>query len=156
MLGRINSGCLILVVAGALLLPAPQLAQAQAPAVVAYYPAVPAVAYVPEARGLFGLRTVYRPVVAYPMAAPVAVPVTPAPVAAYYAPAAPVTAYYAPPAASAVYYAPAAPATTYYPPAAVTTYYAPAGPFAPVIAAPQPVTVHYAPRPVVTYSVIVP
>ena len=93
MLGRINYGCLILVVTGAILLPATRPAHAQSPAVVAYYPAAPAVAYVPEARGLFGLRTVYRPVAAYPYA--------------------PMTTYYAPPAATAMYY-PSANVANYY------------------------------------------
>jgi hypothetical protein len=125
----------MVVVAGALSLPAPQLACAQAPAVVAYYPAAPVLGYVPT-RGPLGLRTVYRPIVSYPIAA--------APVTALYAPVSPVV---------SAYYAPAVPVTTYYaPPVAVTSYYAPVAP----VPAPAPVTVHYAPRPVVTYSVIVP
>jgi hypothetical protein len=140
MFGRVNAGCLVLVLAGALLLPAPRLAHAQPPAVVAYYPATPAIAYVPTPGGLFGLRTVYRPVVP----AAVALPVVPAPV----------TTYYAPPAAAAVYYAPPAPVVrTYYPPASVTTYYAPA---APVVLGPPPVTVRYVPRTIVGYPVIIP
>jgi len=96
MLGRINYGCLILVVTGTILLPATRPAYAQSPA-VAYYPAAPAVAYVPEARGLFGLRTVYRPVAAYPYA--------------------PMMTYYAPPTATTMYY-PSANVTSYYAPAA--------------------------------------
>lgn len=125
-------------------------AAAQGPVVV-YYPASPAVTYVPEVRGLFGQRLVYRPV----LAAPVAVAAAPAvvvarPVTTYYAPAvsAPVTSYYAP--------AVPAPATTYYAPApvAVTSYYAPA---VPVLSAPAGVTAYYAPArvvvpPVVTYD----
>ena len=74
MLGRTNYGCLILVVTGAILLSAARSTHAQPPAVGAYYPAAPAVAYVPEARGLFGLRTVYRPVAAYPFAPMTSVP----------------------------------------------------------------------------------
>lgn len=125
-------------------------ATAQGPLV--YYPASPAVTYVPEVRGLFGQRLVYRPV----LAAPVAVAAAPAPpvvvarpVTTYYAPAvsAPVTSYYAPavPAPVTTYYAPA--------PAAVTSYYAPA---VPVLSAPARVTAYYAPArvvvpPVVTY-----
>ena len=148
MLGRINYGCLILVVTGAILLPAVRSAYAQSPAVVGYYPAAPTVTYVPEARGLFGLRTVYRPVAAYPFA--------------------PMTTYYAPPAATAVYYPSAnvanyyrsAPAsyyppatTTYYAPANVTSYYAPAAPF---FTGPPPVSVRSAPRPMIPYTVIGP
>jgi hypothetical protein len=96
---------------GVLLLTAPD-AVAQGP-VVAYYPQ-PVVTYVPEVRGLFGQRLVYRPVVSVP-----------ALVTTYYAPA-PVAraAYFAPaPAAVTTYYAPAAPVLSY--PARVTTYYAP-------------------------------
>ena len=69
MLARMNAACSILVLAGVWLVSPPQMAQAQMPVVTAYYPAVPAVTYVPERFGLFGLRTVYRPVVSYPMAA---------------------------------------------------------------------------------------
>jgi hypothetical protein len=173
MLGRINYGCLILVVTGAILLSATRPAHAQSPAVVAYYPAALTVAYVPEARGLFGLRTVYRPVVAYPFApmttyyaphaattmyypsANVATYYRSAP-ASYYAPA--TTTYYAPAnitsdyrSAPASYYPPAT--TTYYAPANVTSYYAPAAPF---FAAPPPVSVRYAPRPMIPYTVIGP
>ena len=92
-----------------------QPAQAQV-AVTTYYPAAPAVTYLPERRGLFGQRLVYRPVVTN--VAPVVV--APAPVTTYYAPA-----------VRAAYYAPA-PVTTYYAPAPVTTYYAPAVRVAPV------------------------
>jgi hypothetical protein len=99
--------CLIVVcVALASLFAIAQPAQAQV-AVTAYYPAAPVVTYLPERRGLFGQRLVYRPVVTH--AAPVAV--APAPVTTYYAPA-----------VRACYYAPAP----------VTTYYAPAVPVAPV------------------------
>jgi hypothetical protein len=106
--------CVTLVISFA----AAQPAQAQIPvAVTAYYPAAPVVTYLPERRGLFGQRLVYRPVVSY--AAPaVAVPAVAAPVTTYYAPAAPVT----------TYYAPAPPVTTYYAPPPVTTYYAPSPP----------------------------
>jgi len=93
MLGRIHYGCLILAVTGAILLSAARSADAQLSAVVPYYPTAPAVAYVPEARGLFGLRTVYRPVAAYPFA--------------------PMTTYYVPRAATAVYY-PSANVANYY------------------------------------------
>jgi hypothetical protein len=136
---------------------------AQTAVVTTYYPAQPVVSYVPEARGLLGLRTVYRPVVSY--ATPAVTSVVPAaPVTAYYAPvAAPVTAYYAPVAAPA-------PVSTYYAPAAapeVTSYYAPAAAApvttyrvvtpAPAAVAPVPVTTYYAPAPVVNYRpVIVP
>ncbi len=173
MLGRINYGCLVWVVTGAILSSAAWPAHAQSPAVVAYYPAAPAVAYVPEARGLFGLRTVYRPVAAYPFApmttyyAPPAAPAVYYPStnvadyyrsapAAYYPPA--TTTYYAPAnvtsyylSAPATYYPPAT--TTYYAPANATSYYAPAAPF---FAAPPPVSVRYAPRPVIPYTVVVP
>ena len=122
---------------GVLLLAAPDAA-AQGP-VVAYYPQ-PVVTYVPEVRGLFGQRLVYRPVVSVP--APVTTYYAPAPVTTFYAPA-PVAraAYFAPaPAAVTTYYAPAAPILNY--PARVTTYYAPA---APVLSYPAGVTTYYAP-----------
>lgn len=82
--------------------------QAQYPiAVQAVGPVV--VGYAPERRGLFGQRTVYRPLVApVATAAPVvtvARPVVAAPIAVGYAP--PVVAGYAPPVAA--YYAPPAP-----------------------------------------------
>jgi hypothetical protein len=110
-------------------------AKAQRPTVVTtYYPPQPVVTYLPERRGLFGQRIVYRPALSY--AAPV-VSTVPAPPPVVVAPA-PVTTYYAPSAAVTTYYAPPAP---------VTTYYAPA---APVVVAPAPVTVRY-PPPVVTY-----
>lgn len=173
MLGRINYGCLILVATGAILLPAARPAHAQSPAVGAYYPAAPAVAYVPEARGLFGLRTVYRPVVAYPYAPMTTYYAPPAATTMYY-PSANVASYYGSAPASyyrpatSTYYAPAnvtsyyrsaptsshAPTTTmYYPSANVTSYYAPAAPF---FTGPSPVTVRYAPRPVIPYTVIGP
>ena len=85
-------------------------AVAQGP-IVTYYPPPPVVGYVPEVRGLFGQRLVYRPVVAAPAAR----------VATYYAPA-PMVGYGVP---VTTYYAPAAPVVSY--PARVTTYYAPAG-----------------------------
>ena len=173
MLGRINYGCLILVVTGAALLPAARPAHAQWPAAYAYYPTAPTVAYVPEARGLFGLRTVYRPVAAYPYA----------PMTTYYAPPAATTMYY--PSANVMSYYRSAPAsyyapttTTYYPsanitsyyrsaptsyyPPATTTYYAPANvtsyyaPAAPFFTGPPPVSVRSAPRPMIPYTVIGP
>jgi hypothetical protein len=163
MFGRINYGSLILVVTGAILLPAARSADAQLPA-GAYYPAVPAVAYVPEARGLFGLRTVYRPVAAYPFAPMTSYYAPPAATATYYPSAnvgnyypSALTTYYSPattryyPLAPAAYYPPAT--TTFYAPANGTTYYAPA---APVFAAPPPVSVQYAPRSVIPHTVIVP
>ena len=151
MLKTALSASLAVAVAWGVLLQAASVAVAQGP-VVTVYPA-PVVGYVPELRGLFGQRLVYRPVVSVPapVVAAVPAPVTtfyaPAPVAraAYYAPA-PVTTFYAPaPVARAAYYAPA--------PAAVTTYYAPA---APVLSYPARVTAYYAPvrvaaPPVVTY-----
>ena len=166
MLERINYGCLILVVTGAILLPAARSAYAQSPAVVGYYPAAPTVAYVPEARGLFGLRTVYRPVAAYPYAPMTTFYAPPAATAVYYS-SANVTSYYRStpasyyPPTTTTYYAPAnvtsyyrsAPAayyppatTTYYAPANVTSYYAPAAPF---FTSPPPVSVRYAPRPMI-------
>ena len=110
-------------------------AVAQVP-VVTYYPPQPVVGYVPEVRGLFGQRLVYRPVVAAP--APVVLPAAP-PVAVITAPAAPVTTYYPPAAPVASYAAP------------VTTYYAPA---APVVSYPGRVTTYYAPARIVTPRVI--
>lgn len=96
-----------------------QVAYYSAPAVVA---APPVVGYVPERRGLFGLRTSYRPVYgAY------AAPVVAAPVTSYYAPIttnyAPITTNYAP--ITTNYAAPAAGVVTtnYLSPAPVTTYY---------------------------------
>ena len=145
MLGRINYGCLIVVVTGAILLSATRPAHAQWPAAVAYYPTAPTVAYVPEARGLFGLRTVYRPVAAYPFA----------PMTTYYAPPAATTMYY-PSATVANYYrsAPAAyyaPTTTmYYPSANVSSYYR----SAPASYYPPATTTYYAPA--LPYTVIGP
>jgi hypothetical protein len=87
-------------------------AEAQSPVVV--QPVAPVVVgYAAERRGLFGLRRVYRPIVAPAVAAPVvAAPITVArPVIT------PVTSYYAPAAAPVVrsYYAPAVavPVSTY-------------------------------------------
>jgi hypothetical protein len=103
-------------------------ANAQVPVpVTAYYatPVAPVVTYLPERRGLFGQRLVYRPVVGYtaPAVAPVAAPIV-APVAApAVVPAAPVTTYYAPA------------------PVPVTTF----RPVAPVVIAPAPVSVYYPP-----------
>lgn len=118
--------------------------------------ATPVVTYVPERRGLFGLRTVYRPTVSYMPTVSAVQTVNYAPTTAYYAPA--TTAYYAPAPATTAYYAPA-PTTTYYAPTAsttayyapTTTYYAPA-PVAsvPVVSAPT-TTSYYAPAPVTTY-----
>ena len=134
----------LIVLACVLQLLAPGTSNAQVPIATTFVPAAPVVGFVPERRGLFGLRTVYRPVVGFPAAAPVTVarpvivsrPVTVArpvivtqPVTTYYAPAAPTTTYYAPAAPTTTYYAPAAPTTTYYAPAA-PTYYAPAAPAA--------------------------
>ena len=98
----------------------PSQASAQVPiAVPVVQPAgVPVVAYMPERRGLFGLQTVYRPVVT--MATPVAV--APAPVVV----------------ASPVMQAqPMAPVTMYRAPVPVTTYRVPTQ----VFATPAPVTV---------------
>ena len=64
---------------------------AQGP-VVTYYPPSPVVTYVPEVRGLFGQRLVYRPVITAP-AARVTTYYAPAPVVSY---GVPVTTYYAP------------------------------------------------------------
>jgi hypothetical protein len=136
MLRRIESLGLAAVVCGLVFVLSADESKAQGPPVVTtYYPAQPVVSYVPERRGLFGLRVGYRPVVTYatPAVPTVAVP---APVTTYYAPSPTVTTYYAPP----------APVVTA--PAPVTTYYAPP---APVVTAPAPVTVRYAPAPVVTY-----
>ncbi len=109
-------------------------AVAQGP-IVTYSPASPAVAYVPEVRGLFGQRLVYRPVITAPAAR----------VTTYYAPA-PVVGYAAP---VTTYYAPAAPVVSY--PARITTYYAPA---APVVGYPARATTYYAPVRVVAPPVI--
>jgi hypothetical protein len=129
-------------------------AWAQPPAVVTtYYPPNPVVTYVPEPAGLFGLRTVYRPIVSYAPSVTSVAPAAPARVTTHYAPppaTAPVTTYYTPPSAPAsvtTHYAPPAPAsvTTYYPPAsapaAVTTYYPPPPPATTVL--PAPVTTYH-------------
>lgn len=174
MLRRINCGILVSIVSGAILLPTARPARAQPPAVVAYYPAAPAVTYVPEARGLFGLRSVYRPVAAYPFAQLPTYYGLPAATAGYY-PSANVTSYYGapsaayyPPLTTTYYYPPAnvtsyyssAPASyyppatmTYYAPGNVTSYYTPTTPF---FTARPPVSEWYAPRPVYPYTVIVP
>ena len=96
--------------------------------VTTYQPAVPVVTYVPERRGLFGLRTAYRPTVSYavPVASAQVVTVAPAaPVVSYYAPApaTPVVSYYAP--APTVTVSPAPVVTTYAPVVPNVTYYAP-------------------------------
>ncbi len=121
---------------------------------VPYYSSPPVVTYVPEVRGLFGQRLVYRPVVSVPgpylraAVSPWAVIPAPAvPVSTYYAPApAPVLGYAAP---VTTYYAPAAPVVSY--PAPVTAYYAPA---VPVVGYPARVTTYYAPVRVVAPRVI--
>jgi len=94
--------------------PAPAVAQR---AIVAPGYAAPVLTYLPERRGVFGQRLVYRPVVGL---APVAPPVVVRrPVTTYYAPA-PVRAYYAPAPAVRAYYRPLAP------PRRVISLYAPA------------------------------
>ena len=138
---------------GLLLAADDHVANAQYPvAVTTLQPAVPAVVgYVPERRGLFGRRIVYRAVVAPVAIAPVApivtaarpalasptvtvgyAPIAPvAPVRAYYVPAvpavryAPVRAYYAP---VRSYYAPVAPAVV-----PVRVYRVPVTPYVPAV-----------------------
>lgn len=107
-----------------------QQSDAKAQVVTTYYPAQPAVSYVPTRAGLFGRRVVYRPVVSYPTPVAVAAAV---PTVSYYSPA-PVTAM------RVVTPAPVvtrrvvvpAPVTTYYAP----TYYAPVRAYRPVIVVP--------------------
>jgi len=136
MLKLINRVGLALLASGVLFVLVADDAKAQRPmAVTAYYPPQSVVTYLPERRGLFGQRFVYRPVVSY--AAP-AVSTVPAPRVVSIAPT-PTTTYYAPSIAVTTYYAPPVPVTTYYPPPA------------PVIVAPAPVTVRYRPAPVITY-----
>jgi hypothetical protein len=136
MLRLINRVALAVLASGLLFTLTADNAKAQRPTVVTtYYPPQPVVTYLPERRGLFGQRIVYRPAVTY--AAPV-VSTVPAPPPVVVAPA-PVTTYYAPSAAVTTYRVPSVP---------VTTYYAPP---APVVVAPAPVTVRYRPAPVVTY-----
>jgi len=118
--------CLLsLVVFACLLSLSPGDAQAQGPvAVTTYYaPAVPApvITYFPERRGLFGLQTVYRPVVTYAAPAPPPVVVSSPVTTAYYAAPVPVTAYRVP----ARVVLPPPPVAVYYPPAPVVTRYAP-------------------------------
>ncbi|MFI4874965.1 MAG: hypothetical protein ACIALR_06495 [Blastopirellula sp. JB062] len=122
-----------------------QVAYYSAPAVIA---APPVVGYVPERRGLFGLRTSYRPV--YGAYAPVAA----VPVTSYYAPA-PVTTNYLPATPSVVttnYYSPL-PTTTYYGGTATTTptttYYAPPSTFYGPVQSATPTTTYYAPMPAI-------
>jgi hypothetical protein len=87
-----------------------------------YYAPAPAVTYLPERRGLFGQRLVYRPVVTAAVPA-VAVPVPP-PVAVRYAPPVAVPAFPVQPAGVlfpvappvVVRYAAPPPVVTYYPP----------------------------------------
>ena len=125
---------MILAFAG-LALFAPSQAYAQVPmAVPMLQPAgVPVVTYMPERRGLFGLQTVYRPVVT--MATPMFA--APAPVVV----ASPVIQ------AQPVFQAqPVAPVTMFRAPAPVTTFRMPA----PVMAAPAPVTVFTPPVQVFT------
>jgi hypothetical protein len=103
---------------------APGSAEAQVPvALPTWQPAaVPVVTYVPERRGLFGLQTVYRPVVM--LASPVV--------------AAPAPVVVASPVIQAQHFAPApAPVTMFRAPVPVTTFRVPA----PVLVAPAPVTV---------------
>ena len=136
MLRLINRVGLAVLASGLLLFLLADGAKAQRPTVITtYYPPQPVVTYLPERRGLFGQRTVYRPALTY--TAPV-VSAVPAPPPVVVAPA-PVTTYYAPSAAVTTYYTPPVP---------VTTYYAPP---APVVVAPVPVTVRYRPAPIVTY-----
>ncbi len=116
----------VLFVAGfvGLALFAPSSAQAQVPmAVPTWQPAaVPVVTYLPERRGLFGLQTVYRPVVT--LVSPMVM--APAPVVV------------ASPVIQTQHFVPAhAPITTFRMPAPVTTFRVPA----PVVMAPAPVTV---------------
>ncbi len=114
----------ILVVACLLVLSPGEL-QAQSPvAVTAYYPAplpAPVITYFPERRGLFGLQTVYRPVVTYAAPTPPPVVVAAPATRVYYAAPAPVTAYRVP----ARVVLPPPPVAVYYPPAPVVTQYAP-------------------------------
>jgi hypothetical protein len=103
---------------------APSETAAQGPMVVsAYYPPPPVVTYLPERRGLFGQRLVYRPVVTTAVPG-FAVPVSP-PVVFRYAPPVAVPAFPVQPAAVmvpvpppvVVRFAPPPPVVTYYPPA---------------------------------------
>ena len=116
---------------------APGSAHAQVPvAVQTWQPAaVPVVTYLPERRGLFGLQTVYRPVVTF--VSPVV--------------AAPAPVVVASPVIQAQQLAPApAPVTMFRAPAPVTTFRVPA----PVLTAPAPVTV-FSP-PVQVFSPVLP
>ena len=119
--GMLIAGWMLIVSAG-------QAKSQEATAVTTYFPAQPVVTYVPQRRGLLGLRVVYRPVISYAVPA-VPAAAAPAPVTSYLLPAGAVTTYYAPvaPAPITTYYAPAAPAavTTYVVPAPVVTYYPP-------------------------------
>lgn len=136
MLRLINRVALAVLAGGLVFFLTADSANAQRPtAVTTYYAPQPVVTYLPERRGLFGQRVVYRPAVTY--TAPV-VSAVPAPPPVVVAPA-PVTTYYAPSAAVTTYRVPSV---------RVTTYYAPP---APVVVAPVPVTVRYRPAPVVTY-----
>ena len=136
MLQLTRTATVFLVAFGLTLVVNDRKASAQVPVgVTIYYPAVPTVTYVPERRGLFGRRIVYRPVVTY--SAPVTTYYAPqlsAPVTTYYAPqlSAPVTTYYAPQLSAPVttFYVPAqtvieSPVTTFYAPSTITTYYPP-------------------------------
>lgn len=119
---------------------APNEAQAQVPmAFTTFQPAaVPVVTYLPERRGLFGLQTVYRPVVTFAAPAPVFVA---SPVVQTFRPApvlAPVTVHRMPVAVTTFG------APMVFAPAPVTTFRAP------VVFAPAPVTVLSPPVQVVT------
>jgi hypothetical protein len=129
---------MILAFAGLALL-VPSQACAQMPmAVPMLQPAgVPVVTYMPERRGLFGLQTVYRPVIT--MATPVVAAPKPVVVASPVIQAQPM-----------FQAQPVAPVTMFRAPAPVTTFRVPA----PVMAAPAPVTV-FSP-PVQVFSPVLP
>lgn len=123
----------LIVICCAILVAAPHKACAQWPVVTTYAPAAPVVGFVPERRGLFGLQTVYRPIVGVPAAVPVAT----------YVPAAPVVVsrpvMVAQPVIVARPVVVAPPVTVAHPVVVsqpVTTYYAPAAPAAVVAPAP--------------------
>jgi hypothetical protein len=131
---RVTKALVVATVIGcAILAAAPQEANAQWPVVTTYAPVAPVVGFVPERRGLFGLQTVYRPVVGVPAAVPVAT----------YAPAAPVVVsrpvMVAPP-VTVAHPVVVVPSVTVARPVVVsqpvTTFYAPAAPAAVVAPAP--------------------
>lgn len=105
--------------------------EAEAQVVTTYYPAQPAVSYVPTRAGLFGRRVVYRPAVVYSASVTVT---TAVPTVTYYAPAPVTTMRVVTPAPVVTrrVAVPAAPVTRYYAP----TYYAPAPVYRPVIVVP--------------------